>query len=59
MKFCFNCMKEIDENAQYCLWCNSELKLENIPKHHLQPGTILSGRYVVGNALGQGGFGIT
>lgn len=29
------------------------------PPHHLKAGTILGGKYIIGKALGEGGFGIT
>ena len=41
-----------------CPHCGYNMNSE-IPKHHLQPGTILGGKYWVGNAIGEGGFGIT
>lgn len=56
--YCFHCMNIIDDSAQLCPVCG---KLPNTrqPSHHLQPGTKLNGRYIVGNAIGEGGFGIT
>ncbi|MBR2714948.1 MAG: protein kinase [Ruminococcus sp.] len=55
--YCYNCMSEIKE-AGFCTKC---LKDNNIktPAHHLLPGTLLNGRYLIGFALGEGGFGIT
>ena len=38
-----------------CGWAEGQT---NAP-HQLQPGTVLRGQYVIGRALGQGGYGIT
>ena len=38
-----------------CGWAEGQA---NAP-HQLQPGTVLRGQYVIGRALGQGGYGIT
>ena len=37
-----------------CGWAEGQT---NAP-HQLQPGTVLRGQYVIGRALGQGGYGI-
>ena len=58
MKYCKYCMSEIDDNASVCPKCGKDLTSED-PVHHLRPGTLLAGKYVVGTALGEGGFGIT
>lgn len=55
--YCYNCMKEAQSRA-VCPYCHKQ----NVPDrivHHLSPGTVLNGHYVVGNSLGEGGFGIT
>lgn len=55
--YCFNCMSEIT-NGEFCTSCMSEANKPNMP-HQLKPGTILNNKYLVGNVLGEGGFGIT
>ena len=58
MNYCISCMLEIDQGAAECPYCGKK-QSEEIPPHHLMPGTILKGRFLVGTALGEGGFGIT
>lgn len=55
-RMCFNCMK-MTEDGEFCAFCGKKLK--TAPAHHLLPGTILNGKYTIGYALGEGGFGIT
>lgn len=57
--------------AQFCPYCTSQIKsgkkctvcnfseTYSAKSHHLQPGTLLHGRYLIGVVLGEGGFGIT
>ena len=55
--YCYNCMNLIGDDG-YCPNCRKN----NIPRniaHHLKPGTVLNNKYLIGNALGEGGFGIT
>jgi len=55
---CMGCMQDrgSEENCPHCGWREG-----NPPESPLQlpPRTVLDGRYLVGRALGQGGFGIT
>lgn len=51
-------MNELPEGADTCPICGWTQGSRN-EAHQLEPGSILSGRYLVGRALGQGGFGIT
>lgn len=56
---CMRCMKMKDLPQETCPACGFSEKDFVPEKHHLQPHTILKGQYLVGCALGEGGFGIT
>jgi len=53
---CYGCMRPT--SAQVCGYCGWPAGGNNDP-HQLPVGTVLSGKYLVGRVLGQGGFGIT
>ena len=55
--FCVYCMNSTSDDI--CNQCGKSASQYNAAPHHLQPGTILGGKYVVGAVLGEGGFGIT
>ena len=54
--YCFKCMEPID--GGFCPFCYRDNAPDNIG-YHLKPGTILHQKYIVGNCIGEGGFGIT
>ena len=57
-RYCTYCMNPV-ELGKPCPVCGLlEGAYAPLP-HHLPPGTMLLGRYLVGRALGEGGFGIT
>lgn len=58
-KYCYHCMRPLDASP-VCRYCGStnRNRLAAAP-YHLAPGTLLSNRYLIGTALGEGGFGIT
>ena len=56
--YCPHCMTENADNDTLCKKCGQKLHDMN-GEHELPIGSILSGRYYVGKALRQGGFGIT
>ncbi len=58
-KRCMGCMGMYEDWLEVCPYCGY---VEGTPADeaiHLKPGTILHNRFVVGRALGFGGFGIT
>ncbi len=60
MKLCYNCMHQIqDEKLHICPKCGKPLKVEHTSAKYLKPGTVLQGKFVVGNHIGAGGFGNT
>ena len=58
MNYCMSCMQTILETDKECPFCGQPTKVDCLP-HHLLPYTVLNKRYMVGKAIGQGGFGIT
>ncbi len=56
-KYCSHCMSELEVEAEKCPFCGNGKT--PVPAHHLLPGTILNGKFYVGESLGEGGFGIT
>ena len=56
--YCQHCMQDQKRKGRFCIYCGKDLTAQNAP-HQLPVGTRLQDRYVVGAAIGQGGFGIT
>ena len=58
-EYCYHCMKPL-RNSSFCGYCganNNEIRAT--APYHLNYGTLLANRYLVGKVLGEGGFGIT
>ncbi len=58
LNLCMGCMREKEEQVP-CPHCGFDDRTYEILPHHLPPGTILNGKYMLGKVLGEGGFGIT
>ena len=56
---CKNCFKIYDNEYARCPFCGYSDGEPPKELYHLYPGTELLGRYVIGDVLGFGGFGIT
>ncbi len=56
---CMHCMHELKPGQTVCPECGQPLGSCKTEPFALKPGTILNGTYLVGEMLGQGGFGIT
>ena len=59
MHICINCMQEIPEGTKQCPHCGFDQESYKPQASALIPYSILNGRYLIGRALGAGGFGIT
>ena len=57
-KICFSCMEQLSEANGKCHKCGHDNRLRTNGPGYL-PGLVLADQYVVGKALGRGGFGIT
>ncbi len=57
-EYCFYCMRPMAHGSMVCGACGRSMP-QSVPPHHLKYGTILRGKYYIGKAIGEGGFGIT
>ncbi len=58
-RLCMGCMKEYDDRFDICPHCGYAFDTPPKQSYHIPPGSVLQQRYIVGRALGFGGFGIT
>ena len=59
-RMCPHCMRKMPSGAgDICVHCGKNIKEFSEITHQLKPYTILQGKYLVGDVLGEGGFGIT
>jgi len=59
MKLCLGCMEQYDDELTKCPHCGYVEGTEQENATHMEPGSILADRYIVGKVIGYGGFGVT
>lgn len=59
MKICFGCFEQYDDLFDICPHCGYAEGTEPELATYMRPGAILNERYVIGRALGHGGFSVT
>ncbi len=58
IKICPECLYQVN-GKKFCPYCGFNIAGYTPKEHHLPPGTVIGERYVIGRAIGEGGFGIT
>lgn len=59
MSYCFHCMERLKGNDTVCPHCGREKNIGRGNARALPPGTLLDNKYLTGDVVGEGGFGIT
>lgn len=57
--YCYGCMTQFQANLQVCPTCHARIPYQIGDARDCPPGTLLMNRYLLGRALGHGGFGVT
>lgn len=58
-KYCFGCMEQYEDEFSVCPYCGFVEGTKSSHALHMEPGSILAERYIIGRSLGFGGFGVT
>ena len=58
-KRCIFCMQEIDSTEERCPHCKKAVWEYGWKPGWIRPYTVLQERYMIGQALGEGAFGVT
>ena len=58
-KRCLGCMELFGDEFEICPHCGYIVGTHAEEAIHIEPGTLLYDRYIVGKVLGYGGFGVT
>ena len=58
-KFCMGCMEQFGDEFNICPHCGYIEDTKAEEALHMEPGSILRDRYIIGRVLGFGGFGVT
>lgn len=58
MKTCYSCFMTYDDAFGHCPFCGAAFCPPPKEPVYLFPGVFLANRYIIGEAIGQGGFGI-
>ena len=58
-KLCLGCMEKVNDKYDVCPYCGYVEGTPAKEAYHMEPGSILQGRYIVGKVIGYGGFGVT
>lgn len=56
---CLGCMEQYDDKFKVCPHCGFVIGTRAEIDIQMQPGSLLHDRYIIGKALGSGGFGVT
>ena len=59
INYCYRCLEPMEDGRWICPHCGHDNRQRNNDEGLLPEGTILNGKYLVGRALGRGGFGVT
>ena len=58
-KFCMGCMEPFEDRLNICPHCGYAEDTSAEEALHMEPGSVLHDRYIIGRVLGFGGFGVT
>lgn len=58
MKLCYSCFRQYKEDFSVCPYCGSPENTQPKEAVFLAPGTVLADRYIIGEGIRNGGFGI-